>query len=68
MVSTIGILGAGTMGGGIAQLAASRGFNVLLYDVSADALHHAVERIKENLNGGIEKGRIGSQSIYYRIQ
>jgi 3-hydroxybutyryl-CoA dehydrogenase len=61
MISTIGILGSGTMGGGIAQLASAAGFNVLLYDVSADALHHAMERIKGNLNRSIEKGRIAPQ-------
>jgi 3-hydroxybutyryl-CoA dehydrogenase len=61
MVSTIGILGSGTMGGGIAQIAAGSGFNVLLYDVSADALQHAVERIKDNLHRSVEKGRIAQQ-------
>jgi 3-hydroxybutyryl-CoA dehydrogenase len=61
MISTIGILGSGTMGGGIAQVAALSGFNVLLYDVSADALQKAVEKIKDELARGVEKGRLTQQ-------
>src|SRR5213083_2944622 len=57
-ISTIGILGSGTMGGGIAQVAAVSGFNVLLYDVSAGALQKAVERIKDDLNRGVGKSRL----------
>ncbi|HCV41884.1 MAG TPA: 3-hydroxybutyryl-CoA dehydrogenase [Bacteroidetes bacterium] len=61
MISTIGILGSGTMGSGIAQVAALSGFNVLLYDVSADALQRAVERIKDDLGRSIEKDRLTQQ-------
>lgn len=61
MISTIGILGSGTMGSGIAQVSALAGFNVLLYDVSADALQKAIERIKEELNRGVAKSRLTQQ-------
>lgn len=61
MISTVGILGSGTMGSGIAQVAALAGVNVLLYDVSADALQKAVERIKDDLNKSVEKGRLTRQ-------
>jgi 3-hydroxybutyryl-CoA dehydrogenase len=61
MISTIGILGSGTMGGGIAQVAALSGFNVLLYDVSADALQKAMEKIKDELSRGVERGRLTQQ-------
>lgn len=61
MVSTIGILGGGTMGSGIAQIAALSGFNVLLYDISADALQKAMEKIKDDLDRGVEKGRLTQQ-------
>jgi len=61
MVSTIGILGSGTMGTGIAQVAALADFNVLIYDVSADALQRGIERIRDDFARGVEKGRITQQ-------
>jgi 3-hydroxybutyryl-CoA dehydrogenase len=61
MISTIGIIGSGTMGSGIAQVASLAGFNVLLYDVSADALQKALDRIKEDLARNVEKGRLTQQ-------
>ncbi len=61
MISTIGILGSGTMGSGIAQVSAIAGFNVLLYDVSAGALQAGLERIKEDLNRSVFKGRLTQQ-------
>lgn len=61
MISTLGIIGSGTMGSGIAQVAALSGFNVLLYDVSADALQRGMERIKEDLRRSVEKGRLTQQ-------
>jgi 3-hydroxybutyryl-CoA dehydrogenase len=61
MISTIGILGSGTMGSGIAQVASLSGFNVLLYDVSADALQKAIEKVKGELARGVEKGRLTQQ-------
>jgi 3-hydroxybutyryl-CoA dehydrogenase len=60
-ITTIGILGAGTMGSGIAQNAALSGFNVLLYDAFADALPRALDRIKANLVRSVEKGRLTQQ-------
>jgi 3-hydroxybutyryl-CoA dehydrogenase len=56
MKRTVGIIGAGTMGGGIAQVAALAGFDVLLYDTSADALKASMERIKGDLRTSMQKG------------
>lgn len=58
MIKTIGIIGAGTMGGGIAQVAALSGFEVILHDVSADALKLAMDRTKEDFRRSVEKGRL----------
>ena len=44
-VQTIAVVGAGTMGTGIAHLAAATGFKVTLIDVNGEALSKAVERI-----------------------
>jgi 3-hydroxybutyryl-CoA dehydrogenase len=58
MIATIGIIGSGTMGSGIAEVAALAKFNVVLNDVSQKALATAMERIKLNLNRAVEKDRI----------
>ncbi len=54
----IGVIGAGTMGSGIAQLAAVSGHNVLLYDSLDGASARAVEKIKSTLEMLVEKGKI----------
>jgi 3-hydroxybutyryl-CoA dehydrogenase len=52
------VLGAGTMGRGIAQVAAVAGCEVLLYDVDKDILAKAVIGITSNLKKSVEKGKI----------
>ena len=58
MTNTVGILGAGTMGAGIAQVATIAGWNVLLHDLNEDAVHNAIETINGRLNRLVEKGRL----------
>ncbi len=60
MIKTIGVIGAGTMGSGIAQTASTAGFEVILHDISADVLQSAMENIKQNLRMMVEKGKVGS--------
>ena len=57
MKTTIGIVGAGTMGGGIAQAAAHSGFEVILHDVSGEALKACMERIREDLRASMDRGK-----------
>ncbi|MEK7865889.1 MAG: 3-hydroxyacyl-CoA dehydrogenase [Planctomycetota bacterium] len=57
-VKTIVVLGSGTMGHGIAQVAAMGGYTTVLNDVSMDLLQKALDRIKENLRKGVEKGKV----------
>lgn len=56
--SPIGILGAGTMGAGIAQIAASAGHPVTLYDTSQRALAKAREGLEKILERLAEKGKV----------
>jgi 3-hydroxybutyryl-CoA dehydrogenase len=58
--SKVGVVGAGAMGSGIAQLAATYGHPVTLYDTSAEALSRAGAAIEKNLARSVEKGRIGA--------
>jgi len=57
-MKTIGVIGAGSMGSGIAQIAASNGFNVVLYDNNPSALEKAIDKLNKILNRLVEKGRI----------
>jgi 3-hydroxybutyryl-CoA dehydrogenase len=55
---TIGVIGAGTMGAGIAQLAAQAGARTLLFDSVPEALGRGASRIDEALDRSVTKGRL----------
>jgi len=57
-IQTIGIVGAGTMGSGIAQIAASCGFEVVLRDMSEELTQRGLNTIIRNLDRLLSKGRI----------
>lgn len=59
-MKTIAVVGAGTMGAGIAQVAASHGCEVCLVDVNADVLKHGVDGIGKNLARLVEKGKLAT--------
>lgn len=59
-IKSIAIVGAGTMGQGIAQVCAAAGYKVLLYDIQPDLISNALERIKKNLAALVEKGKISA--------
>lgn len=55
MSETIGVIGAGTMGNGIAQTAASAGFDLVMCDVSADFVERGVANIGKSLDRFVKK-------------
>lgn len=57
MIKTIGVIGAGQMGSGIAHVAAFAGYDVRLSDISEDALKRAVANIGKNLDRQVSKGK-----------
>lgn len=57
-VKTVAILGAGTMGQGIAQLAAMAGYRTLLFDIDKSQLVGGLNNIGQNLAKGIERGKV----------
>ena len=57
-IETIAVIGAGTMGHGIAQVAAASGFRVLLSDVDREALARGVKSIEKNLAKGIQLAKL----------
>jgi 3-hydroxybutyryl-CoA dehydrogenase len=56
----VGIIGAGTMGAGIAQLAAAAGARTLVHDADRKALERGLAGIAERLEREVEKGRLES--------
>src|SRR5262245_20751656 len=59
-IQTIGVVGAGTMGNGIAHVAALSGFKVVLLDVEQRFVDRAVSTITKNLDREIAKARISA--------
>src|ERR1700686_2983373 len=59
--AVIGVLGAGTMGAGIAQLACRAGAETLLHDPIPEALERGLERARRGLAREAERGRLTAE-------
>jgi 3-hydroxybutyryl-CoA dehydrogenase len=57
-IRKIGVVGAGQMGGGISQVSASGGFDVLLNDIAEERIHATIARIEGNLSRLVERDAI----------
>lgn len=57
-IRNVGVIGAGTMGHGIAQVFAQAGFNVKLNDINQDLISGGIRRIEGNLSRSVEKGKM----------
>jgi 3-hydroxybutyryl-CoA dehydrogenase len=62
-IQTIGILGAGTMGHGIAQVAAWSGYEVRLNDVDEATINKGLGKIEKSWNRLVEKGKISADDV-----
>lgn len=62
-VKTIGILGAGQMGAGIAQIAAARGYSVILRDIKQELCESAIAGIKGGLDKRVAKGKATAEEV-----
>ncbi|MEM0466550.1 MAG: 3-hydroxybutyryl-CoA dehydrogenase [Candidatus Thermoplasmatota archaeon] len=70
VIKKIGVVGAGTMGHGIALVAAQSNYHVLMYDLKEDYVINGFKKIENFLNKSIEKGKLtqaGKQEILQRI-
>ncbi|MFC3631510.1 3-hydroxybutyryl-CoA dehydrogenase [Paracoccus angustae] len=61
-VQTVGIIGAGQMGNGIAHVFALAGYDVLLTDITQEALDKALALIDRNLERQVSRGKIGADA------
>ncbi|MDN5871609.1 MAG: 3-hydroxyacyl-CoA dehydrogenase PaaC [Nitrococcus sp.] len=61
--AAVGVVGAGTMGAGIAQVAAAAGHPVLLFDLRADALSAALDRTRQGLERLVGRGKLSQNAV-----
>ncbi|MGN6361887.1 MAG: 3-hydroxyacyl-CoA dehydrogenase NAD-binding domain-containing protein [Thermomicrobiales bacterium] len=62
------VVGAGTMGAGIAQVAAGAGFAVVLYDVTEELAQRGVERIRAGFERGVSRGRLTEEELVAALE
>jgi 3-hydroxybutyryl-CoA dehydrogenase len=62
-VKTFGVIGAGQMGNGIAQVAAVSGFEVIMNDIKTDFVEKGFASIKKNLRRSVDKGRMTDEEM-----
>jgi 3-hydroxybutyryl-CoA dehydrogenase len=57
-IERVTVVGAGTMGHGIAQVAAAAGMDVSVHDVAEEQIHRGLDAVRANLEKGIAKGKV----------
>jgi len=60
-VKTFGVIGAGQMGSGIAQVAAASGLNVIINDIKQEFVDRGLANITKNLQRNVEKGKLAAE-------
>lgn len=63
MIKKVGVVGAGTMGAGIAQITAEAGFDVVLVDLEEKFVNRGMENILKNWNKAVKKGNRTDEEI-----
>jgi len=66
-IRQVGIVGAGTMGGGIAMTFANAGFSVVLVEATAEALDRGMGLIRANWQATVDKGRLKPEAMAERL-
>lgn len=57
-IKKVGVVGAGLMGAGIAQIAAQAGYPTVVREVNEELLNKGLNRIRETLQGGVQRGKV----------
>jgi len=61
-IKTVGVLGCGLMGAGIAQVSAAAGYRTIVREVNQGALDKGLGRMRKFLDGGVEKGKMTAEA------
>jgi 3-hydroxybutyryl-CoA dehydrogenase len=67
-IHTVAVIGSGIMGAGIAEVAASHGHPVLVYDINADAISRAIDGIRTRLESRVARGKLSAQACEQTLQ
>jgi 3-hydroxybutyryl-CoA dehydrogenase len=67
-VERVGVVGAGTMGAGIAQIAALGGYRTAIYELDSKALQTGIEQLRGALRRGAERGRWSEQDAINALE
>jgi 3-hydroxybutyryl-CoA dehydrogenase len=62
-IKSVGIIGAGQMGSGIATVVAQHGYDVTMHDVSPERIQQGIETIRKNLNRQLSRGHIDQAAV-----
>ena len=62
-IKKFGVVGAGQMGNGIAQVAAQAGIQVIMHDIAEKFVEHGMSVIKKNLQRSVDKGRMSQDDM-----
>jgi len=62
-ITTFGVVGAGQMGNGIAQVAATAGMQVIMHDIADEFVARGMKTITKNLSRSVEKGRLAQDEM-----
>ena len=60
---SVSVLGAGTMGAGIAQVCALAGFRVVLYDINDEAVQRGLGTVRKQLEEGVQRGKVSADGL-----
>ena len=61
-IKTVGVLGCGLMGAGIAQVCAASGYKTIVREVDQGVLDNGLSRLRKFLNDGVEKGKVTAET------
>ena len=61
-IRTVAVIGSGTMGAGIAEVAASHGHQVMMYDIASDAISRAIDGIRQRLASRVTRGKLTEEA------
>ncbi|HYQ25547.1 3-hydroxyacyl-CoA dehydrogenase PaaH [Stenotrophomonas sp.] len=67
-IHTVAVIGSGIMGAGIAEVAASHGHPVLVYDINADAISRAIDGIRTRLESRVARSKLSAQDCEQTLQ
>ena len=66
-IERVSVIGAGTMGHGIAQVSALAGCSVILIDASQDLAERGLQRVRENLEEGVKRGKVSADECAHAL-